>query len=58
MSGREFIKGSAIPGLSLATTNLLVAHSGMYHAHAKRKIYRILNANDVSRITGQGKWGI
>ncbi|MBR9921577.1 MAG: pirin family protein [Bacteroidetes bacterium] len=47
MKRREFIKGSAILGMSIATSNLLVANSGMYHENSKRKIYRILNSKGV-----------
>ncbi|MEO0468022.1 MAG: pirin-like C-terminal cupin domain-containing protein [Bacteroidota bacterium] len=44
MKRREFIKGSAIVGMSMASQNLVNA-SGMYDALAERKIYRILNAD-------------
>ena len=47
MKRREFIKGSAIIGLSISSTNLLVANSGMYAANSKRKIYRILDTDKV-----------
>ncbi|HAP57967.1 MAG TPA: hypothetical protein DCR93_00065, partial [Cytophagales bacterium] len=48
MHRREFIKGSAILGLTLATTPLAVAKSGMYHSHTKRKVFRILAADRVN----------
>ncbi len=48
MKRREFIKGSAILGLSIANSNILVSNSGMFHETAKRKIYRILSADRVN----------
>ncbi|MCB0704206.1 MAG: pirin family protein [Saprospiraceae bacterium] len=48
MKRRAFIKGSAILGMSITASPLLVANSGMYHADSKRKIYRILNADRVN----------
>lgn len=48
MKRRQFIKGSAILGMTVANSGLLVANSGMYHADAKRKIYRILSASSVN----------
>lgn len=48
MKRREFIKGSAILGLTVASSSLLVSNSGMYHEKAKRKIYRILSADRVN----------
>jgi len=48
MKRREFIKGSAILGMTVANSSLLVANSGMYHENSKRKIYRILNAKGVN----------
>ncbi len=47
MKRRQFIKGSAILGMGVASTSL-VANSGMYHADSKRKIYRILTAKGVN----------
>ena len=48
MKRREFLKGSAIIGLTIANSNLLVCHSGMYHDKTKRKIYRILDSDRVN----------
>ena len=48
MKRRKFIKDSAIIGLTAASTPILAANSGMYHADAKRKIYRILSASKVN----------
>ena len=47
MKRRQFIKGSAILGMGVASSSL-VANSGMYHADSKRKIYRILTAKGVN----------
>jgi len=47
MERREFIKGSAILGMTIAS-NGLVTNSGMYHDKSKRKIYQILNADSVN----------
>ncbi len=47
MKRREFIKGSAILGMTAANSSL-VTNSGMYHASAKRKIYRILDTSKVN----------
>lgn len=47
MKRREFIKGSAILGFTVAN-GALVANSGMYHTDSKRKIYRILNSDRVN----------
>ncbi len=48
MDRRNFIKGSAILGFSVAQSPLILAHSGMYHANSKRKIYKILDAKGVN----------
>ncbi len=45
MKRRQFIKGSAIVGASLASPVVLKAESGMYSSAAARKVYRILNAD-------------
>ncbi len=45
MKRREFIKGSAIIGASIAGASALVGKSGMIDSSAERKIYRILNAD-------------
>lgn len=47
MKRREFIKGSAILGMTVTNASL-AANSGMYHADSKRKIYRILSASKVN----------
>lgn len=47
MKRRQFIKGSAILGMGVASSSL-VANSGMYHENSKRKIYRILTAKGVN----------
>lgn len=47
MKRREFIKGSAIVGLTVAQGNLLAANSGMYHEKTQRKIYRILSSDRI-----------
>lgn len=46
MERREFIKGSAILGYTLANP-LGIINSGMYHANTERKIHRILTAKGV-----------
>ncbi|MDX1477071.1 MAG: pirin-like C-terminal cupin domain-containing protein [Saprospiraceae bacterium] len=48
MKRRQFIHGSAIVGLAVASNPLLVARSGMYHAPTQRRIYRILRADRVN----------
>lgn len=48
MKRRQFIKGSAILGLTAAGGTLLVSNSGMYHADSKRKVLRILSADRVN----------
>lgn len=48
MIRREFIKGSAILGMSIASSSLLVKNSGMYNMETSRKIHRILNASSVN----------
>jgi redox-sensitive bicupin YhaK (pirin superfamily) len=48
MKRREFVHGSAILGLSVATSSLLAANSGMYHENSNRKIYRILDTDKVN----------
>jgi redox-sensitive bicupin YhaK (pirin superfamily) len=47
MHRRQFIKGSAIVGLSLASSRL-VASSGMFFNKTNRKVYRILSADRVN----------
>jgi redox-sensitive bicupin YhaK (pirin superfamily) len=47
MKRRQFIKGSAIIGLSISGGNILAANSGMYDAESSRKIYRILDTDKV-----------
>ncbi len=44
MNRIEFIKGSAVLGLSLAIPNILKSNSGMLVGKGNRKIHRILNA--------------
>ncbi|MCB0640955.1 MAG: pirin family protein [Phaeodactylibacter sp.] len=48
MKRREFIHGSAIVGLTVASSSLLVLNSGMYHERTQRKVYRILRADRVN----------
>ena len=45
MKRREFIKGSAIVGMSLVTGSMLAVNSGMFYGRGTRKIYRILKAD-------------
>ena len=40
MKRREFIYGSAIVGLTVASGSLLVRNSGMFHGRTQRKVYR------------------
>ncbi len=44
MNRREFVKGSAILGVSLVIPSLITAQSGMYSSKRNRKVYRILGA--------------
>jgi len=44
MDRREFIKGSAIVGVTLATPLLVKGGSGMFDIKSNRKVFRILNA--------------
>lgn len=46
MKRKQFIKGSAILGLT-AAGNKLVGNSGMFHAKSKRKIYKIMTSEGV-----------
>lgn len=48
MKRRQFIKGSAILGLSIVSTPSIVAHSGMYHTNGIRRIHRILKSDSVN----------
>lgn len=48
MKRRQFIKGSAMVGFTLATTPLLSYGSGMFLNPTSRKVYRVLNANRVN----------
>lgn len=48
MKRREFIKGSAITGFSLAFPGILLAQSGMYSGKVNRKIYQVLRADKVN----------
>src|SRR5262245_36563691 len=45
MKRREFIKGSAIVGASLASPEILKGSSGMLESVSGRKIYRVLNTD-------------
>jgi len=47
MHRRNFIKGSAILGMSFAA-HRLVGNSGMYQERTSRQVYQILNANGVN----------
>jgi quercetin 2,3-dioxygenase len=42
---REFIKGSAIIGATVAVPGLLKEASGMFESNSGRKVYRVLNAD-------------
>lgn len=44
MERRQFIKGSAIVGMTVAGQQF-IKHSGMFHSPTQRKVYRILNAD-------------
>lgn len=48
MKRRQFIKGSAITGFSVAVPSLLLGQSGMYANKTNRKVYRILEADKVN----------
>lgn len=48
MHRREFIKGSAILGLTLVSRPLIVSASGMFHSSNQRRVYRILDADRVN----------
>lgn len=48
MHRRQFIKGSAILGLSIANSSVLVANSGMWTTSGQRKVYRILNTDKIN----------
>lgn len=45
MKRRQFIKGSAILGVSIATPSLLSCDSGMFSSKNYRKVFKILNAD-------------
>lgn len=45
MKRRQFIKGSAIIGASIATPSLLSCNSGMFTPKTSRKIFKVLNAD-------------
>ncbi|MEP7265784.1 MAG: pirin-like C-terminal cupin domain-containing protein [Bacteroidota bacterium] len=45
MKRRQFIKGSAIVGLSTLTPSLLKASSGMLETSSARRVYRVLTAD-------------
>ena len=47
MERRQFIKGSAIMGMTIAGQHFIKG-SGMYHAPSQRRIYRILDAQGVN----------
>ncbi len=46
MHRREFIKGSAILGVSLVTSRIVTA-SGLYHADTQRRVHRIVKSKKV-----------
>lgn len=48
MDRRNFIKGTAILGMTIAGGNQLVTRSGMYHGVTQRKIHRILTADGMN----------
>jgi len=45
MNRRQFIRGSAIVGASVAGGGILVSHSGLLSAQGSRTVHRILNAD-------------
>ncbi len=45
---RKFIKGSAILGMGVVGSSMLVSKSGMYHDKTKRKVRQILTAKGVA----------
>lgn len=45
MKRKQFLKGSAIVGLSLASPQLLKGSSGLFSEKSERKVYRVLNAS-------------
>lgn len=45
MQRRQFIKGSAIVGASIAVPTFFLGTSGMFSSPVNRKVYRILNAD-------------
>ena len=47
MGRREFIKGSAILGMTVATSKY-VTESGMLDTKYQRKVYRVLNSNGIN----------
>lgn len=47
MERRNFMKGSAILGMTLAGVDL-VSKSGMYHGNSQRKVLRIITAEGVN----------
>jgi redox-sensitive bicupin YhaK (pirin superfamily) len=48
MNRRQFMKGSAIVGMSVVGIPLFAKDSGMFSVQGSRKIYRILSANSVN----------
>ncbi len=58
MQRRQFIKGSAIVGMSLVASPLLAIDSGMFYEKGKRQIYRILQADKslVGTLPVMGAW--
>lgn len=48
MERREFIKGSAIVGMTIVGGQPLVSKSGMYHGDSQRRIHRIISADRVN----------
>ena len=48
MYRREFIKGSAIYGMALASSPHILGQSGKYNSNKQRSIHRVLNAKGVN----------
>ena len=48
MERRQFIKGSAIVGATVASTSLIVSQSGMFENKTNRKVFQILDTDRVN----------
>ena len=45
MERRQFIKGSAIVGATVASSSIIVSQSGLFETKTNRKVFQILNAD-------------